>query len=279
MVQAIEVLRVAIRATPSPLRQRAVYWTGRLPLPAPAMVTAKIKPSARVLVPYDDPAMRLLYLTGAYEPDVQAAARRLLRPGDQAIDIGANLGVHTMLFAALVGERGHVTAIEAVKRSADQIRRSVDLNGWADRVTVLEAVLADSAGPVILHVTPGVSTTTSLNADHPWLQAATPVDMIATTLDELVSPRPIRLLKIDVEGAEALVLRGAMRWLRDAPPEWIVCEVIAANDNGHVAILLAAGYQLFELSGAPLADIEAALAGRDITNVLCGWSSPSDAWP
>src|SRR5690348_3038064 len=87
-----------------------------------------------------------LLLDGYWEMGLTMHIARTVRPDMTAIDVGANFGYYTMLFAALVGPRGHVYAIEPAPATAGLLRRSVQLNGFQVNTTVVEAAAGASDG-------------------------------------------------------------------------------------------------------------------------------------
>jgi hypothetical protein len=88
------------------------------------------------------------YLFGGFEPDTYAALRRLVRPGQTVVDIGANTGVHTLPMAALAGERGRVIAFEPTGPAFDRLRRNIALNpALSPRISAVRAYLGDGSTP------------------------------------------------------------------------------------------------------------------------------------
>lgn len=84
------------------------------------------------------------------------AMARVLRPGMRCLDLGANVGYFTLLMADAVGPSGRVAAVEANPRLADLLGRTVDVNGFGDRVTVTQRAASDRSGDRLhLHVPPG----------------------------------------------------------------------------------------------------------------------------
>lgn len=148
-------------------------------------------------------ASKVLY---ANPPDwaEMMAWRRLLRPGDLFVDVGSNVGAYA-LWAAESG--AEVIAVEPDPGSARRLRANVALN--LARVEVLECALAERTGRMAL--TSGRDTTNHLvfDCDGP----TTMVDV--RTLDDVIGERRVAGVKIDVEGAERLVLAGARRALAE----------------------------------------------------------------
>lgn len=71
-----------------------------------------------------------LYFRGCFEPTTTAAIKRLCRPGMTILDIGANVGAHTLRFAKLVGERGRVVAFEPMPWPRARLQRNLELNDF-----------------------------------------------------------------------------------------------------------------------------------------------------
>ena len=125
------------------------------------------------------------------------------------VDVGAHLGTHT-LWCAMLCRSTVVHAIEPVARYADVVERNVAANGLEGRVVVHRVGVSDHAGLA----------TNYLSREHQlgFVSDAEPVSETFQTvrLDELV-PRPVVLIKLDIEGMELAALRGAERLLEDRP--------------------------------------------------------------
>ena len=130
---------------------------------------------------------RYRYLS--WNPEEYAAFREAVRPGSVVLDVGANVGSYTLLFAMWTGPEGRVFAFEPAPDAREGLRRHLALNDLADRVEIVPAAADDLAGQMI--------------------------DVKTTTIDAFCQERNIRpdVVKIDVEGAEADVLEGARRVL------------------------------------------------------------------
>src|SRR4029450_8092682 len=83
---------------------------------------------SRMIVNTDDLIGRVLAIAGVWEPNVTAAFRRTLAPGDVCLDIGAHIGYYTLLAARLVGPEGHVHAFEPAPASFRRLRANRQLN-------------------------------------------------------------------------------------------------------------------------------------------------------
>lgn len=132
--------------------------------------------------------------------------------GDVFVDAGANIGFYSVLAGKLVGPSGHVLAIEMMPGTANILRNHVSINNLSN-VLVVEKALSDSDGEVVHALLPeGKSgqATISKNSTIKGKEFA----VGTTTLDKLLTNyEVISLLKLDVEGVEELVLRGAVNSL------------------------------------------------------------------
>jgi FkbM family methyltransferase len=136
------------------------------------------------------------------------ALRAATRPGDVVFDVGANIGAYTVLFARWVGPNGHVYAFEPVGSIARNLRAQLALNEVEDRVTVVEAAVTDRVGEMALAVSAGAGLNRrALPTDDRLRRLVVPT----VSLDAFCAERSLApsVIKIDVEGAELDVLRGA----------------------------------------------------------------------
>jgi FkbM family methyltransferase len=170
------------------------------------------------------------------------AWRRLLGPGDLFVDVGSNVGSYA-LWVAELGVR--VVAVEPSSSAADRLTENVALNG-AD-VDVLRCALA--AAPGRMPLTRDLDTVNHLVVHGPVAAAHEEVEV--RTLDDVLAGRAAAGVKVDVEGAERLVLQGARQALSDGrigvlQLEWnAMSERVLGEDRTPVAALLGSyGYSL-----------------------------------
>jgi FkbM family methyltransferase len=187
----------------------------------PTVVIKEIAPGVRLFIDLSDHVIGLNILRGHYEPDEICFVRRTLRPGDSTLDVGGHIGFFTMQMAAMVGPEGRVYAFEPFDATADLLERSIAENRFADRVRFQRAAVGAAAGTAVL--TFPVET---LNSGGAYLlrDGTAPLagnrkkDVPVVALDALALRRPVRFIKMDVEGAEPQVVRGAERLLREDRP-------------------------------------------------------------
>lgn len=177
------------------------------------------------------------------------ALASFITPGTTAIDVGANVGYFTKRFAAWVSRGGKVIAIEPEPINFERLTRMLQMRGLSPMVEAIQAVAADVEGTLNLQINPVHP------GDHKLAQAGLPVT--AHTIDTLLANRrwpAVSLIKIDVQGAEEKVLRGARETIRRFRPA-IFLEV---DDNALVAmnssavtvlsLLTNEGYAIYKLA-------------------------------
>jgi FkbM family methyltransferase len=158
------------------------------------------------------------------EPELRKAFRDILQKGDTVVDVGANLGFHSLYLAQLVGSNGHIYAFEPIPSNLQLLQRNIKLNGFQDRVTIVNAALSNSEEPFIEMSIPsdGVAVAAAINKNGKSDEAVVKVRNLH--LDDYVMEKKLspRLIKIDVEGAEHEVLKGAEKTLMQYRPALIV---------------------------------------------------------
>jgi len=161
-----------------------------------------------------------IYLCGEFEPTTSAIVKSILRPGDLVVDVGANIGYFSLLFAHIVGPDGAVLAYEPVPALSKQLTRNLELN-QIKNVTVSNIALSDHRGAATFYV--GRVSNTGASSLRPMKDSQSSFDVELAPFDELVDcPTAVSLIKIDVEGAELKVLRGMEKTLRQTQPHLLV---------------------------------------------------------
>jgi FkbM family methyltransferase len=158
----------------------------------------------------------------ASERAIQVAFDELVSSGNQCIDVGANFGMHTLYLANLVGDSGKVWAFEPLPKNLELLRRNIGLNHFSQRVEVVPKVASNS--PDLFLRMAGMDDPVAVTA---CLSNETDSKTIAVPnvrLDDMFNAKScnIGLIKIDVEGAEMDVLRGAEEMLKRCKPNLVI---------------------------------------------------------
>ncbi len=166
-----------------------------------------------------------------WEPAEQALMRRVVTPGDVAVDIGANIGLHTALLSRLVGPHGAVHVFEPNAALLPGLRRTVRA---IPNATLYPYALSDEKGPSTLFVSPDHLKTSLANWTNPTSDGvAQAASCERRRLDDLWGAgrlSPPHFIKCDVEGAELQVFRGAESILNQSGAPLVLFEM-----NGHTA--------------------------------------------
>lgn len=162
-----------------------------------------------------------MLLEGYWEMWLTIFFARQIKPGMTVIDVGANFGYYTLFFGALVGDRGHVYAVEPNRAVAEKLRRSVELNGLAGRTTIIDAAAGAEEGDANLYVPHGEpkNSTVVANAENIASELGAVHRVRRVKLDRLAGTIPhVDLVKIDAEGAEQDIIAGMETILRRDKP-------------------------------------------------------------
>jgi FkbM family methyltransferase len=186
---------------------------------------------------------RAVYLD-LFSLELRRVVLPLLAPGDLVVDVGANFG----LWSLLAARRGcRVVAVEPVPATRALLARNAERNGLTGRIELVGAAVSDATGTIEIAVPHGESGQASVSPDPGDAVERHAVE--AMTLDALIGERAVRFLKIDVEGHEPAVLRGAERVLRSGRVEYLLLELSSAvlERGGHTSgelidLLEGAGY-------------------------------------
>lgn len=215
------------------------------------------------------PMMRRIFEASyhLYKDKMEAAQvgqlRRFVSAGTTVIDVGANIGFFALKFSEWVSPPGKVIAIEPEPTNLKRLERAVRRHHQGGNIELIEGVAAELDGTLHLVVNPHHP------ADHRLGGQGLPVTSF--TLDRIMSDRhwpAVSLIKIDVQGAEMRVLRGAAELLhRYRPVLYVEVDDIALSEAGTSASALSEylagfGYEMFELNASGPQPIDPILASK-----------------
>lgn len=199
-----------------------------------------------------------IYLGGMFERSTAVALAKLTEPSSLVLDIGANIGAHTLHLASLVGPKGRVMAFEPTDFAFRKLRRNLDLNpSLASRVEAFHCFLTARDGgnvPNAIYSSWPLAAEAGLHAKHLGRQMQTDSAQ-ARSLDSILSERAdrkVQLVKLDVDGFECDVLRGATSVLRDTRPIFVmelapyVLEERGASLDQLLSFFLPSGYVFYD---------------------------------
>jgi FkbM family methyltransferase len=194
---------------------------------------------------YLDPRFEMDYANGKYEVHLQKALSAHLQPGSVVYDVGAHIGVVSMFASELVGSTGAIFAFEADPKNAERIETHVQRNNLR-QIQVFSCAVWSSDGQLTFERASAGSSRNQGSVAATSTRATDEIIVIESiSLDNFADGHlPPTLIKIDVEGAEAEVLRGCDRIFARSHPT-VICEVHHRQAEGHVrAWLSQRGYSL-----------------------------------
>ena len=255
------LLRAFLRRVP-----RGRYWLLDLLAPSRGRVIAQLADdlgAARFDADLADALSREVCFTGMYEPPITRVFQRHVPRGGAVVDAGANWGYFTLIAAAACGSGGRVVALEPDPRHFAALNRNVALNGFA-QVRTLRAAAAAGDGTVTLvgydddETNRGVS---RMAGPEDREAAGRRFEVASTTIDAITETMTaVDLVKIDVEGAEALVLEGMQAGLAAKRYRAILLELHppllrerGVDPDACLARLRSAGYRGWTIDDSPAA--------------------------
>ncbi len=220
---------------PAPLKTRMYYavcrvWHSYCPVSAirslpqvlwsvgpmtPVWVT--IEPGITMLLDPADQVSRHILATGEWEPETWHVLRQHVASGGTFIDVGAHIGWYSLKAAKVVGAGGHVLAVEPNRDTVTMLRANINASGAGGIVLVMPVACSDSEGSLRLYAAPRANTgQSSLSSANASQSASVKESYLvpARRLDDIVHEAGIGrvdVIKVDVEGAELLVLRGSIQ--------------------------------------------------------------------
>lgn len=209
-----------------------------------------------------------------YEVDYEAPTfdflRTVCRPGQVVLDVGAHIGLFSVVIARSVGSAGRVFSFEPTPETRGVLESVVRLNGVQDVVAVRPEAVAECTGFAEFHSVrvAGANSNSLVRTDRHESVMSVPT----TNIDDFVAGCAERcdLVKIDAEGAELAVLRGAMHTLRTLRPSmWLALHPASLVGSGASLRMI---WELLEDAGMRVRRGHA-LASRDW---FCGQSELFD---
>lgn len=234
------------RSLPARATRRAAYLCGRVahhiawPTVEPgSQVIARTPAGVRLPLAADSVLAWAVWFWGEFERHELIIAGRLALPGSCAFDVGANVGLFSLDLSRAVGPGGRVIAIEPLPSTVEVLRSNLHGSGCLN-VEVVQAAAGAAAGKVQLLLASD-SALHSVSPELPLGQIARgSVEVPCVTLDDVWQDagRPtVSFVKIDVEGGEEAVLRGALAMITACRPSMIV-EVHGRERVGQLIALL-----------------------------------------
>lgn len=213
---------------------------------------------------------------GWWEPGTVELMRRTVREADVVFDVGAHVGYYTTLLSTLVGPGGRVHAFEPHPGNFQVLSRNT---AELANVTVVNAAVTERSDRRLLHFSRNSGRHSLFRTEFTG-KAGRSLEVLTTTLDDYwagIGCPPVALVKIDVEGAEPLVIRGASKFIDANPGIRVVSEYYPRNlrwgggdERAYLALLGERNLRCRAIhDDGTLTDALPELTGDNYINILC----------
>jgi FkbM family methyltransferase len=192
-----------------------------------------------------------LWVYGSYEDYIARLFSYLVEPGDRCVDVGANIGLHTVRLAKLAGPQGEVIAVEPDPEIARRASENIALNGLANARVIQAAASASAGETVALYRATDLNPNRAMASLHPHEQLTGPAIEVQTITIDQACPGPVALIKIDVEGHEAAVVAGAAETIARYSPAIVfeyAPQLMADKAQSPFGQLADVGYLMYQIN-------------------------------
>lgn len=224
--------------------------------------------------PKDPSSLLGMPLRGDFEPDCTHIITKLIRAGDIVFDVGANFGWYSCHLAQLVGETGKVHIFEPTNVIED-LKRNLSLNNYLKRCELNEAALGEKYRSEILYIPHKLGTAFASLREHSDYGASDEINVSVVRLDDYVSSMKIEkvdFIKIDAEGAEYQVLKGARNVLKNYSPvimmelQDIHTKYFNYSPEEVINYIKDLDYHLYEINDKEIGSVEKVTSFRNTSN-------------
>ncbi|WP_428326234.1 FkbM family methyltransferase [Nitrosopumilus sp.] len=192
-----------------------------------------------------------LSLYGYHEKTETELVKQEIKPGDVVLDVGANIGYYTLLFAKLVGPQGHVFAFEPEPKNFELLTKNVNVNGYKN-VTLIQKAVSNNNEIKNFYLTNTNTISHRLSKPHNECKS---IKIETISLDDFIDKHDIvNFIKIDIHGSEGNAIKGMLsilkknetikllqEWWPDAIKEYDM------DPEEHLRILNELGFSLYEV--------------------------------
>ncbi|MGI0058014.1 MAG: FkbM family methyltransferase [Nitrosarchaeum sp.] len=195
-----------------------------------------------------------LSINGIYEEFETNIVKKEVKQGDVVIDIGANIGYFTLIFAKLVGDKGKVFAFEPDPTNFELLKKNVEINGYKN-VVLEQKALSDNQGKMMLSL--NKVNTAGHQLDFKNEKSSNSVEVDVLSLDKYFSKHiiDINFIKMDVEGAESNIIQGMTNILKNSKSLKMIVEYnpiaineIGLNPKNYLNLLVENGFCLYDIN-------------------------------
>lgn len=215
-------------------------------------------------------------IVGRWEPEMQSLFTKIIKRGSVIYDLGANNGIHSLLFSKLSGEGGKVFSFEPLPANCKEIEVNAGLN-HIKNIQVVQAAVSSQSGETVFHLGLHDKQGSIVGIGR---ESGNDIRVQIITLDEFIaSGNPVPdFLKIDIEGAEGMALHGFENKIESIRPTFIIELHTPEQDEMVGAFFLKHHYNIYRLKENAYCD-ELSLSGLErIKDLTKPYPHPDGIW-
>ncbi len=157
-------------------------------------------------------------ISNNFEPFTMNLFDKVIKPGVVVLDIGANIGVYTLLACQRLGSRGKVFSFEPDPYAYQWLLQNIHLNGFEDRVIAVNKAVSVHEGKTCLFCTRGTGRSSLVTTKGVLREQSEQIEVETITIDNFINKSTeVGVIKMDIEGAEALALQGMVETIARSP--------------------------------------------------------------
>ncbi|MBE7170988.1 MAG: FkbM family methyltransferase [Williamsia sp.] len=189
-------------------------------------------------------------ILGRWEPEAHRLFAKLIKPGQTVFDLGANNGVHSLLFSKLTGSQGKVFAFEPLPQNIAEIEKNSSLNGISN-IKIVPAAVSDKDGSTTFYLGRYDKQGSLVGIGS---QTGREVNVKVVTLKTFIEQEKVKpdFLKIDIEGAESSALAGLGSLIAEIKPTFFIELHTPEQDEKVGKILQQYNYKAYRLTEKPV---------------------------
>ncbi len=278
----LKIVRSYTYNTPIPRGKYRVFLAAlKLCKSLPDNLEAQTKDGRKFQIHLQTGMQTTVYFLGEYEKVLTEIVKSILREGDVCLDVGANFGWYSSLFHKYCGSSGEVHSFEPIPPTFEELKQNYELMNSPSNVFINNLALGDKADELTINLFEGLSTGHASMSDQ-GRDDAVSYKCKVVTLDSYLNEKnvgDVNFIKVDIEGAEMMFLKGANKlFTQNIPPIWLMEMALQQTKNfGYVPndlinyLRQRADYNFYKIDEikAQLIKIDG-FSGEDIgANVIC----------
>jgi len=231
----LKTVRAYTYNTPIPRGKHRAYMIAlKLCNSLPDKILAETKDGRKFSVHLKTGMQTTVYFLGEYEKVLTEIVKSLLRKGDVCLDVGANFGWYSTLFHKYSGDSGEVHAFEPMPPTFEELSQNYVLMGNPSNVFINHLALGEKEDELTINLFEGLSTGHASLSDQ-GRQDAISYKCKVITLDNYLKEKnvgDVNFIKVDIEGAEMMFLKGAGKLFKQTvPPIWLMEMALQQTKN------------------------------------------------